>query len=81
MSDLAQRLEAAQAEVARLQREMKQATCAELGRHDWQHLGGAWCGCDDGSCSVPVYLCSRCGDSDYGHNEEAADIRRRCLDE
>lgn len=43
-----------------------------------QFAGGKNCGCHDGGCSVPVYVCSRCGDSDYGDNQEAAAIRAEC---
>lgn len=48
---------------------------------DMRHAGGRNAGCDIGDdccCSVPVYACTRCGDSDYGNNEEAAEVRRRC---
>jgi hypothetical protein len=35
-------------------------------------LGGANCGCyPEASCSVPVFSCRECGDSDYGDNEIA----------
>lgn len=77
MSDVLARLEAAQAEVARLQREVAQAHCGEVG-HDWRFLGGKPCGCDDGWCSIPVYECSKCGDCDYGDNDEADEVRSRC---
>jgi hypothetical protein len=46
--------------------------------HDWKFVGGANCGCEDGACSVSVYECSRCGDCDYGENEESKDLRDRC---
>lgn len=72
-----ERLEAAKAEVARLEREAAQASCAEAG-HTWVSLGGCNCGCEDGRCSVPVHECSRCGGCDYGENEWAAETRRRC---
>lgn len=84
---LAERLDAARAEVAHLERQAAAATCVELGRHDWQSMGGANCGCefvgDDGfkypgPCSVPVNHCTRCGDCDYGENDEATGVRLEC---
>ena len=48
------------------------------GGHAWESIGGCNCGCEDGRCSVPVLCCTRCGDCDYGDNEEAKDIRRNC---
>lgn len=65
-------------QVRRIEQLIASATCAEIGDHDWEHVGGANCGCTDGSCSVPVHQCRRCKDSDYGENEDAAAIRRRC---
>lgn len=47
--------------------------------HDMQSTGGCnadchkWC-----CCSVPVYKCSRCGDCDYGDNQEAKQVRADC---
>lgn len=46
--------------------------------HDWRSSGGCSCGCRDAHCSVPVNQCSRCGDYDYGENEEARAIRVAC---
>jgi hypothetical protein len=46
--------------------------------HKWIFAGGANCGCADGSCSVPVHQCDRCGDYDYGENEEAKSVRAEC---
>lgn len=51
--------------------------CSILG-HKWKHIGGSHCGCENGSCSVPVHECESCGDVDYGENEEASDIRNQC---
>lgn len=46
---------------------------------DWRFLGGANCGCEGVSgCSVPVYGCTFCNDSDYGDNDEAREQRRKC---
>ncbi len=75
---LAEQLEMARAELARLERMAVAATCAEVG-HRWVCLGGANCGCEGGSCSVPVHECSSCHDCDYGDNAEADEVRARCL--
>lgn len=49
--------------------------------HDWQSVGGCNAGCHaECGCSVPVYTCSRCGDCDYGDNDEARVVRKRCAD-
>lgn len=86
--NLTEQIEAARAEVARLERIASTATCRELGC-DMQSIGGANCGCmhkDDaggdlpGCCSVPVLRCTRCGDCDYGENADAVEIRRACAD-
>lgn len=86
MPELADKLEAARAEVARLERIAATATCRDLGCN-MVSLGGCNCGCmfqDDegnavpGQCSVPVNHCSRCGDCDYGENGDAREARRYC---
>lgn len=75
---LAEQLEAAKAEVARLERIAATATCRELGC-DMQSVGGACAGCHrDCCCSVPVHKCTRCGDCDYGENAEADQVRADC---
>lgn len=53
--------------------------CHILG-HKWAFRGGAWCGCEGGSCSVPVHECEACGDCDYGDNDEAIEKRRVCVE-
>lgn len=61
-----------------LRRRIAAETCATAGC-DMKHVGGRNAGCgDDCACSVPVHVCSKCGDSDYGDNPEAAETRRRC---
>lgn len=80
MGDLAERLDEARAQVVRLERQAAAATCAELGRHQWVSLGGCNCGCENGSCSVPVHECSVCKDCDYGENEWADETRQKCKD-
>lgn len=87
MTKLTEQIEAARAEVARLERIAATATCRELGC-DMQSVGGCNCGCVyivdgescEGQCSVPVLSCTRCGDCDYGDNEEASTNRARCAE-
>lgn len=67
----------ARAEVARLERIAAAAPCRAVGC-DMQSIGGMWCGCEGGACSVPVLQCTRCGDCDYGDNAEAAEKRAAC---
>ncbi len=81
MPNLSDQIEAARAEVARLERIAATATCRELGC-DMQSVGGCNAGCDENcSCSVPVNKCTRCGDCDYGDNVEAAETKRQCAGE
>jgi hypothetical protein len=66
---------------ALLRHRIAQATCVEAGSCDMQHVGGKNAGCDkDCTCSVPVHVCSRCGDSDYGDNPEALQIITECAE-
>jgi len=47
--------------------------------HDWQCLGGCNAGCHmECSCSIPVNICRRCGDCDYGENIEAEQVLADC---
>lgn len=79
MRGLAKQIDEARDQLARLERAAKAATCREMGRHDWKLLGGKNAGCGEGcGCSVMVYECARCGDCDYGDNEEADEARRDC---
>ena len=75
---LGQELADAEARVAQLKRQIAQGTCGEVG-HDWKHVGGcsAAC-CEHCGCSVPVYTCTKCGDCDYGDNDEADRVRGCC---
>ncbi len=77
---LGKELYEARANLERLERAAAAATCREMGRHDWQSYGGAnaSCGHPGCGCSVPVNVCSRCGDCDYGDNAEAERTRREC---
>lgn len=76
---LTDQLEAAQAEVERIKREIAHAPCAEVG-HRWRHIGGRNAGCDypDCGCSVPVHKCEVCGDCDYGDNADAEKVLAEC---
>jgi hypothetical protein len=50
-----------------------------MAEHDMQSIGGCNAGCEaDCACSIPVHKCSRCGDCDYGENDEAEEVRRWC---
>jgi len=78
MGELQTALAEAEAQVHRLKREMAQGPCVEFG-HDWQFTGGKNAACGDGcGCSVPVHVCTKCGDCDYGDNDEADRIKGRC---
>lgn len=78
MSGLTEALERAEAEVDRLRRAIAGAPCSEVG-HRWKFLGGANCGCFDGSgCSVDVHECEVCGDCDYGDTPAMVERRASC---
>lgn len=80
MTDLERQLEEAQATVERLRREIAVGPCATNG-HDWQSDGGCNASCeleDRCGCSVPVMVCTKCGDCDYGQNSEAEKTRQAC---
>lgn len=83
---LTKALEDAEAEVARLKAAIAGAPCSEVGC-DMQQVGGKNAGCCgpeteyECDCSVPVYVCTRCGDSDYGENAEAEAIITACAEE
>lgn len=52
------------------------------GNHQWRFIGGTNAACDlglkDCGCSVPVNECEKCGDCDYGQNDEADQVREAC---
>jgi hypothetical protein len=75
--NLAEQIKAKRAELQVLERRAAFATCIDLG-HDWESTGGCNCGCERGYCSMPVNVCRRCGDCDYGYNDEAISIRQNC---
>lgn len=51
----------------------------EDGNHQMRSVGGCNAGCSkDCACSVPVNECAMCGESDYGDNEDARDVRAEC---
>lgn len=81
MSEILEKLEAARAEVARLEREVAGAPCRQVG-HRWKFFGGTNCGCYPGSgCSIAVHKCEVCGDYDYGDHPQADEQRQACADE
>lgn len=72
-------LREAENRVDQLKRQIMASTCIELGACDMQSHGGCNAGCcDECICHVPVHVCSRCGDCDYGQNAEADEVRRNC---
>lgn len=76
---LAADLRAAEAEVLRIKRAIGAATCAQIGEHDMKSIGGSNAGCcDTCTCSVPVHVCTRCEECDYGDNAFAKETRRLC---
>lgn len=78
MSTLRDELAEAEAKADHLRRRIAAADCREAGCK-MEFIGGRNAGCSDGcGCSVPVYVCPKCGDSDYGDNAEAIEIRRTC---
>lgn len=81
MGNLARQIEEAKANLSQLEQAAKHASCRELG-HDWHSIGGknAGCGHPGCSCSVPVMECRRCGDCDYGDNEDAEQTIKECAD-
>lgn len=79
-ADIREQIAHLQAEAVRLQRQLDEGSCEELG-HDWRFIGGCNASCElerSCGCSVPVHECQRCGDCDYGDNAEASEIRERC---
>lgn len=61
-----------------LRRQIAAGPCHQYG-HDWTCIGGCNAGCsDDCVCSSPVHECSKCGDCDYGENEERDAILADC---
>lgn len=55
--------------------------CKVHGEHEMVFYGGANAGCGRlCTCSIPVYVCKLCGDSDYGNNDEASEIVKTCKD-
>lgn len=47
--------------------------------HDMRSIGGCNAGChEECDCSVPVNVCTRCGECDYGVNDEAVQTRADC---
>lgn len=78
MATLREELEETEARAEHLRRRIAAEACAVAG-HDWKHIGGRNAAChDDCACSIPVYECTVCKDSDYGENAEANEKMRQC---
>ena len=78
MGDIAREIEETEARLAQLRLIARTGDCREFG-HAWKFYGGRNAACGDGcNCSVPVYVCPKCGDCDYGDNAEAADKISDC---
>lgn len=78
---LLQNLADAEASVERIKREIASGPCRQVG-HSFKHIGGCNAGCNDWcGCSVPVNECTKCGDSDYGQNDDADRVRSMCATE
>lgn len=81
---MAENIENLQKEYERRQEVFRQYVynrCKVHGEHVMVFHGGANAGCGDLCiCSVPVYVCELCGDSDYGNNDEALEIVEKCND-
>ena len=74
------KIQLAQAEnlVFQLQQQILHGLCKDIG-HSWKFIGGRNAGCSDiCDCSIPVYTCSKCGDCDYGDNDEAEETKTKC---
>ncbi len=80
MSTLRDELAEAEDRAEQLRRKIAAADCHEAGC-EMVFLGGRNAGCELGNgcgCSVPVHVCPKCGDSDYGDNAEGARIMAAC---
>lgn len=80
MTALVSELTAAEARVDQLRRQLAASDCRKVGC-DMQSYGGMNAGCGDGcGCSIPVNVCTRCGDCDYGENAWAVTTRVECAE-
>lgn len=78
MSALIEQLAELERQAAQIKREIASGPCLEFG-HDFQFAGGTNLGCgDDCACGGAVYTCTKCGDCDYGDNEENDELRAAC---
>lgn len=76
--DLLEKLSSLESEAAAVRRQIAQGPCIQYG-HSWKMLGGRNVSCSrDCQCSVSVNICEKCGDCDYGENDELAEVRARC---
>lgn len=77
---LTEQLAAAEALAENLRKQIAVGPCREFG-HTWRHIGGRNAGCCyDCGCSIPVHVCEKCGDCDYGDNSEANEKIADCAD-
>lgn len=75
---LREELAETEAKAEELRRRIAAEACIVAG-HDWKHIGGRNAACsDDCGCSVPVYECTVCKDSDYGENTEGQKTLKEC---
>jgi hypothetical protein len=59
-----------------------ESTCERDG-HDWQTEGGRRCPTGNENCSQSAYVCARCGETDYGDDEDGpgmTDCQATCGD-
>ncbi len=78
VADLYSELEQVEAKAALIRAQIRDGDCKNYG-HDWSDTGGANAACDEWcSCSIPVRRCKKCGDLDYGDNDDAKQIVANC---
>lgn len=76
--NLYEELAQTEAKVEALRKQIAQGPCKEFG-HTWVFYGGRNAGCSNAcQCSIPVNICSKCAECDYGDNKEAIQIREDC---
>lgn len=82
MSDPRAELAAVEARAEQLRRILSTGDCRAVGCEIVSY-GGRNAGCELGDgcgCSVPVNVCRKCGDCDYGDNADAIEVRRACAE-
>jgi hypothetical protein len=77
-TDFLAELATTEARALELRRQIAQGSCQQYG-HGYRSIGGCNAGCGPlCGCSVPVNECIKCGDCDYGDNDDARAVRRLC---